>query len=223
MLILVLQHEAGAPAGLLGEWALARGHEVQVADVPELAELPAADRAGAIVSLGAESSVERSREPWVARELAYLRAAHAQGRPLLGICFGAQAIAAALGGTVTRAPGIAIEWSAPDWRAPELIPEGPWLRWHEDVFTLPPGAQELASAGGVPMAFALEASGAVQFHPEADAEIARGWIATSRHTSDEHRAGALAALESALEREREDARRRAFDLFDRIAAHWLQR
>ena len=221
MEILVLEHEREAPAGLLADWARERGHALRVLEVAQLEHWPALARADAVVSLGSERSVQRSREPWIARELRYLRAAHDAGVPVLGICFGAQALAAALGGTVERAQRLALEWSEPDWREEALIPAGPWLRWHEDVFTVPPGAREVASAHGVPMAFLAGRSVGVQFHPEADARIAAGWTAASGRSLVD-RAEDLAAVERALELDADGARRRALELFDRVAGCWLQ-
>jgi GMP synthase-like glutamine amidotransferase len=221
MEILVLEHEREAPAGLLADWAHERGHTLRVLDVPQLDRWPALAGGDAVVSLGSEHSVRRSREPWIASELRYLRAAHEARVPVLGICFGAQALAAALGGAVERAERIAVEWSEPDWREEELIPGGPWLRWHEDVFTVPPGAREIASARGVPMGFLAGRSVAVQFHPEADARIAAGWIASSGRTLV-GRGADLARVERALELDADDARRRALELFDRVADCWSQ-
>jgi GMP synthase-like glutamine amidotransferase len=221
MRILVLQHESEAPAGLLAEWAQERGHALRVLDVPRLERWPAAGSADAVISLGSESSVERSREPWIEQELGYLREAHAARLPLLGICFGAQALAAALGGRVARAPRIAVEWSAPEVHERALIPEGAWLRWHEDVFSVPPGAREIASVRGVPMGFIAGRSIALQFHPEADAQIAHGWIAAARQQL-RGRAEDLLAVEQALEREGEEARGRAFELFDRVVRRWSE-
>ncbi len=96
--------------------------------------------------------------------------------PVLGICFGAQALAKALGGEVSRAPRIALEWTTLETHDRELISPGPWLRWHEDVLTVPPGSRELARAGEVPLAFAHGSSVGVQFHPEVDAALAHAWI-----------------------------------------------
>ncbi len=221
MEILVLEHEREAPAGLLADWAQERGHALRVLEVARLDHWPPLGGCDAVVSLGSERSVQRSGEPWIARELDYLRAAHDARLPVLGICFGAQALAAALGGAVERAERIAVEWSEPDWREEELIPAGPWLRWHEDVFTVPPGAREIARARGVPMAFLAGRSVGVQFHPEADAPIAAGWIAASGRTLVD-RAQDLACVERALRLDAHGARTRALELFDRVAGCWLQ-
>ena len=175
MKIIVLEHERAVPAALLVDWASARGHAVSTLEVPaltrwpvprdadayitkpfdavELDEIGKASDADAFVTLGSDRSVTDPSVPWLERELELLRSAHGAGVPLLGICFGAQALAKALGGEVRRAPQIALDWSTLETDEPELIARGPWLRWHEDILTVPPGARELARSGEVPLAF----------------------------------------------------------------------
>lgn len=219
MRIVVLEHEADAPAGFFGEWARERGHETSTIAVAAGEPLPALAGAQALVALGSERSVHASREEWIARELDYLRSADEATIPLLGICFGAQALSAALGGRVSRAARTSIALEPVEVVDPLLALPGPWLRWHEDVFTVPPGASVTARDGALPLAFARGRSVGVQFHPEAGLQIARGWIGTARQDAagEEER---LLALERALERDAQAARARAFELFDLIARRW---
>jgi GMP synthase-like glutamine amidotransferase len=220
MRIAVLEHEPEAPAALYADWARERGHELDVLAVPALARWPQPGEHDAVVSLGSDRSVHASAEPWIAPELRFLRSAHEHGVPLLGICFGGQALARALGGQVTRSAATCVSWLDVSTSAPELIPPGPWLRWHEDVFTLPPGARELArDDGGPPLAFALGTSVGLQFHPEADTRVLETWIA-----GDRERLLAQGIDEARVRREaaraEPGARDRAFDLFDRVARRW---
>ncbi len=173
---------------------------------------PDARAATAVVALGSDRSVHASTDPWIARELEYLRAAHEAGVPVLGICFGAQALAAALGGTVSRAPAKEIGWI--DVAGIDGF-SGPWFTWHEDVFTLPPGAEELARAASGPQAFAVGASVGVQFHPEVTTAIVDDWLADGRDdVPDPEPIRSETAQRIAV------ARERAFSLFDGIAARW---
>ena len=139
--------------------------------------------------------------------------------PVLGICFGAQALAKALGGEVKRAPQIALEWSTLETDEPELIAPGPWLRWHEDVLTMPPGARELARSGAVPLAFTHGTSIGLQFHPETDAALAHAWIEESQRELAE-RAIDEATLLRQVALAAPEAPARALQLFDRIAGMW---
>jgi len=216
--LIVLEHEPDAPAGLLADWASERGHEVRVTPVKQTAAPPPGD-GDVLVSLGSDCSLTEPSPAWLAAELAALRAAHDAGRPVLGICFGGQALAVALGGTVKRAPRVAIGWSEVQSTEPELVPPGPWFRWHEDVLTVPPAARDLADAGGAPMAFASRAAIGLQFHPEVTAAIAEAWIAGAG------RQLAAEALEVPEIRDRIAAglvgsRERAYSLFDDLEDRW---
>jgi GMP synthase-like glutamine amidotransferase len=121
---------------------------------------------------------------WIARELHLLRRAHESSMPILGVCFGAQALAAALGGTVTRAVRPEIGWhhieSDTSW-----ISSGPWFQWHGDTFTLPDGAVELARSALAPQAFRCRRSLGVQFHPEVDRDTVRDWLGDRHRDEDE--------------------------------------
>ena len=97
------------------------------------------------VALGSGATATGSGPEWVEREIEWLRAADAAALPVLGICFGAQALAAALGGCVHRARTPELGWVTVETADAEHVPAGPWMAWHEDRFTLPPLAYELAS------------------------------------------------------------------------------
>src|SRR3712207_6621015 len=108
--ICVLEHQADAPAGLFAEWAAARGHRLEVRRVPDHDPWPDPARYDAIVPLGSEASVHAPRTPWIAEEVDLPRRAHAASVAVLGMCFGGQALAAALRGEVSAAPVPEIGW-----------------------------------------------------------------------------------------------------------------
>jgi GMP synthase-like glutamine amidotransferase len=219
MEILVLEHQPDVPAALFADWARERGHALRTLSVPALERWPDPRSFHVIVSLGSDASVHASPPAWVAREVEFLRDAHDAGVPVLGICFGAQALAKALGGEGSRAPRIQLEWTALETHARELIPPGPWLRWHEDVFTVPPAARELARADGIPLAFVQGTSVGVQFHPEVDERLAEAWIESWQRTLLEH-AVDDGTLRDQVRLAAPGAPARAHDLFDRIARLW---
>jgi GMP synthase-like glutamine amidotransferase len=217
----VVEQQADAPAGLLGEWAGARGHRIVTLRAPELGAGPWPDpaRFGAIAPLGAEHSVHASKDEWIAPQIDFLREAHARDVPVLGLCFGGQALAAALGGEVRLAPRPEIGWLEIEPLDGRAIAPGPWFSWHHDTFTLPPGARELARTAACPHAFALGRSVGLQFHPEVTPAIVEGWVRGGSATLAAHGVDG----EAILERTRREAgadRRRAFELFDAIAAGW---
>jgi GMP synthase-like glutamine amidotransferase len=210
--ILVVEQQADAPAGLVGEWASERGARVDVVRAPELDEWPDPRMADAVVALGSDRSVHASSDPWIGAQLAFLRAAHEAEVPILGICFGGQALAAALGGTVARAPRTEIGWIEVEGDDPY---GGSWFTWHEDAFTVPPGAVELARAASGPQAYALGRSVGLQYHPEVTQAIVDGWLATADDSVPDPE-----PLRRETARRVGGARERAFALFDRISARW---
>jgi GMP synthase (glutamine-hydrolysing) len=223
--ILVLQHDSDAPAGLFADWARSRGHELEVVVVPQPGRCPATCPAtaglDAVVSLGSERSVVDSPNPWIAREIEFLAQAHERDLPILGVCFGGQALAKALGGTVARARHREVTWRMIDSEEPDLITPGPWLFWHEDLFTLPPGARLLAGSDAETIAFASGASVGLQFHPEADADLAELWFEGARPKWSSYGVDE-AQLRGEISRHGPGARNRAFDLFDRVERCWSE-
>ena len=80
----------------------------------------------------------------------------------------------ALGGSVEVLDEPELGWHTIETDAPELVAAGPWLQWHFEAFTTPPGAEELARSPACAQAFRLGPHLAVQFHPESTAEIVVG-------------------------------------------------
>jgi GMP synthase-like glutamine amidotransferase len=210
--LVVIEQQADVPPGLLGEWAAARGAHVETVRPPGVAAWPDPRDATAVVALGSDRSVHASRDAWIPPQLAYLAGAHEGGIPVLGICFGGQALAAALGGATARAPATEIGWievHGEDGYA------GDWFTWHGDVFTPPPGATVIArSASGV-QAYAVGASVGVQFHPEATPQIVDRWLDDAPDAVPDP-----GPIRRATARRAAGARKRAFALFDRIAERW---
>jgi GMP synthase (glutamine-hydrolysing) len=219
MRICVLEHEPESPAGLFADWAEARGHLISVVDVPRLVRWPKPEESDLIVSLGSDESVHASIDPWIKEEIAFVQGARTVSTPVLGICFGAQLLAKAHGGEVRRAVAARAEWREIATRSPDLLPPGPWFRWHEDVLEPPPGARLLAGTEQEPMAFASAGALGLQFHPEVGRELAQTWVDGGRERLasqriDEDR------LRWEIQRGAPGARERAFSLFDAIT-NWL--
>jgi GMP synthase-like glutamine amidotransferase len=173
--VVVIRHHDIDSAGFIADAFEARGASLAVHLFPGEARLPALDGVDHVVVLGAVNSVN-DPDPWIAEELAWLRAADAAGVPVLGICFGAQALAAALGGTVENAGRAEIGWVMVDTTDPELIPPGPWLEFHHDRCLPPAQATGLARNELGVQAYRLGRHLAVQFHPEVDGDQFRLWL-----------------------------------------------
>ncbi|MFM8350131.1 MAG: type 1 glutamine amidotransferase [Actinomycetales bacterium] len=123
--------------------------------------------------LGSPSSVaEGHLDPANAAEIATVRDWVTQGRPYLGLCFGAQVLACALGGTVTRMPRTYrayAELGLTEQAPPSL--QGPWVIWHEDAITAPAQSTVLARLPHADLAFRAGRAWGLQPHVEVSSAI----------------------------------------------------
>lgn len=157
------------------------GLECRVVNVA--AEAPPEARGAVGILLTGSLASAYADEPWILRLSDWVRAAAPLGVPMLGVCFGHQLLARALGGRARRNPAgrevgtPAVRLTpkgAEDWLfegVPERFPAQ--LTHDDDVEVLPPGAVRLAFNDHTPVqAFGLgDHLRGVQFHPEIDAAI----------------------------------------------------
>jgi GMP synthase-like glutamine amidotransferase len=214
--VLFLYNDPKAPEALLGDAFTECGYDVEVFEVvPEArvdnlafdVTLPDPRGYDAVVPLGSRWSVNDDLA-WIATEAAMVRDAHAAGVPLLGVCFGGQLLAHALGGSVNRSPAPEIGWYDVDSSRTELIPTGPWFEWHFDRFTVPDGAVEIARNASASQAFVLGRTMGLQFHPEVNEEILEMWLAGDGRdeiaelslTADQLRAATSSVVDDATKR-----------------------
>jgi GMP synthase-like glutamine amidotransferase len=175
MRVVVVRHHGVDSAGFIGDAFEARGASLTVHLFPDDGPLPALGGVDHVVLLGAVSSVN-DPEPWIAAELAWLRTADQAGVPVLGICFGAQALCAALGGRVEAMDRKEIGWTLVDSLDHGVIPVGPWLEFHGDRCLLPARATVLARNDAGVQAFRIGRHLAFQFHPEVDGPQLKRWL-----------------------------------------------
>jgi GMP synthase (glutamine-hydrolysing) len=185
---IVLRHVAFEDLGGLEPLLVARGLALKWLDagVDDLAAIDPA-RAALLVVLGGPIGVyETDRYPWLAAQIDWLRRRLQSRRPTLGICLGAQLIAAALGARVYPGPVKEIGWAPLELtdpgRASALAALAgaltSMLHWHGDTFDLPAGATLLASTRDCAHQ-AFEWGGcalALQCHPEIDPTRFERWL-----------------------------------------------
>lgn len=220
MRALVIQHGEDGPGGHVSDWLAAHDARVEVFRI----DVDGGDRdPGAyelIVSLGSERAAYDDTVPWVPRELRILAAAADADVPVLGICFGSQLLARALGGEAMRAEKAEIGWVPIETLEPSLVGEGPWLQWHHDTFTLPSAAKLLAESPAGPQAYTAGRSLGVQFHPEVTAEIVASWVSQDGDALRREGLDPARLLAETRERDAENRARalRLMDLFvDQVA------
>jgi len=131
----------------------AAGYQVSRIDVadPEFAKLDLREPDLLIMMGGSMGVYEQDRHPWITCQLRRLALRLAADRPTLGVCFGAQMMAAAMGARVYPGPAKEIGFhpvTTHDAADSPLrhIADVPILHWHGDTFTLPEGTELLASS-----------------------------------------------------------------------------
>lgn len=128
----------------------------------------------AIITTGAPWPRSQT-ESWWPREVEFLRKSHERGIPTIGICFGGQLLAEALGGGTHPERTERVGWHC---IAPhdDGVPEGPWFQWHTDQILPPLQGTVLATSEDGCEAFVLDHSVALQFHPEMNSALLRDWL-----------------------------------------------
>lgn len=141
---------------------------------PELADYDVIIVMGSIRSLTNKAEISN----WIHDELSLLAAAHERGQPILGVCFGGQLMAEVLGATVEVAPVTEIGWYEiwPVEGAQNPVGPGPWLEWHHDRFSAPPGSTVLAETENALQLFSHGTTVGTQFHPEVDVDHLVEWL-----------------------------------------------
>jgi GMP synthase-like glutamine amidotransferase len=187
MRVLFIKQDHVSPSGLVGDAFTGLGYDVsEFTVVPrERYHSPGVTVAfpdplayDAIVAFGAVWAVYDvdAIGSWIDDEIAFTRQAIAGGVPVLGICFGGQMLATALGGQVMRASRPEIGWNVIESSEPDLIDPGPWFQWHFDRFELPADVPVLARTALANQAFAAGRSLGLQFHPELTPSVLECWF-----------------------------------------------
>jgi GMP synthase (glutamine-hydrolysing) len=211
MRVLVILHMAEGDAGVFADAIAAVGASVDQW-YPPAGKAPPSDPTAydAVITLGGPAHVhQQDAHPWIAAELALLTRLLDSGTAILGVCLGAQLLAAATGARVGPAPRSERGWyriqtTDAARRDPLLAPLMPGfdaLEWHSDEFGLPAGAVLLARSDTCLQAFRLGARAwGIQFHADAAPDALESWIEAS--VSGEEAVHTIAEAEQLRERTR---------------------
>ncbi len=166
-------------------WAEKKGYSVDCTDVFKGANLPSQKNFDWLIVLGGfQHAWEERKHPWLKAEKAFISDALSKDKIMLGICFGAQLLAEALGGRVFSNEKEEIGWyevtvseeGIDSFLLKSVPPKFLTFHWHSDHFTLPPHCSRLAfskpTANQAFIADNCRAAG-LQFHPEYTIEQVR--------------------------------------------------
>jgi GMP synthase (glutamine-hydrolysing) len=185
---IAIRHIGFEDLGTFEDALLATGFEVRYleADRDNLSSLDALDPALLVLLGGPIGAYEENLYPFLSDEIRIAERRLSSGRPLLGICLGAQVMARALGARVYPGPAKEIGWTSLTLTTAgrtgptsHLSPERTsMLHWHGDTFDLPPGATLLASTPLTRNQVYAWGDGALAFqcHPELRAGFIERWL-----------------------------------------------
>lgn len=189
-LALAFRHVHFEDLGIIEPLLRERGYRVQYVDLGiEAIDIERVDDADLLIVLGGPIGVNDT-DGYPLLHASKEAVAHRlrSGRPLLGICLGAQLIAEGLGAEVRPTGAVEIGYMPLDLTMEGLDSplrglEGlPVLHWHGDAFTIPAGARHLASTPEFPnQAFSTDTVLALQFHLEADHRTIGRWLIGHAH------------------------------------------
>lgn len=216
----LLQHATDTPPGLLAEWLGTHGIPFRVVRPDRGEPVPGDPRAFRwLAILGSEHSATGTEPEWIGDELELTRRAIEADVPVLGICFGGQVLARALGGAIGPAPAPSIGWHLVEPVGSSPVDAGPWLHFNYEAFSVPDQATMLAGSPAGPAAFRAGPHLAVQFHLEATVEIVDAWMRWDAERLARLGLDPVELLAASPER-RAHARESAFALLDAWASGW---
>ncbi len=188
--VIILQHEVEGLPGTVGRVLQAEGiryvvRRVRAGEpVPTSAELLSSS--GLVLLGGGMNTDDDDKYPWLADEHRILHEAVERDVPVLGICLGAQQLAAATGGRVYHRESPERGWMPIDVTDDDELFAGlprrfSTLQSHADSFEAPSEAVLFARRNGDQQAFRVgRRAWGVQFHPEVDDELIEEWFAYAR-------------------------------------------
>ncbi len=175
-------------------WAADRGYRVNQIYVCNNEELPPVDSFDWLMVMGgSQQAWDEGANPWLQEEKAFLSDTLAAGKIILGICFGAQLLAEALGGKLFPNPQKEIGWhevsltrqGQESFLFQDIPSDFVTFHWHSDHFSLPRSCTRLAGSKATEnQAFVDKDRPLVglQFHPEYTRDMVRYYA--SEHSQD---------------------------------------
>lgn len=185
-----LQHVPFEGLGSIEVWLRDAGYEITSTRLYESGEFPEVEGVDFLVIMGGPMSVnDRQTFPWLMSEEAFIKNVIDAGKPVLGVCLGAQLIASALGAEIFQNEVKEIGWfpiqavytdEHPAFRFPQ---QADVFHWHGETFNLPAGAIRLAESpvcSNQAFQLGMNVIG-LQFHLETTPDSAQAMVENCRY------------------------------------------
>jgi GMP synthase (glutamine-hydrolysing) len=231
--LLVFQHVAHEILGNLDPLLRSFGFRIRYVNFGRQPDArPDMSRYNGLIVLGGPMNCDDSdRYPHLPTEVEIIREAISDGKPVLGICLGAQLIARALGARITKNPVKEIGWYALNpteagkadplfskFDANQMI-----FQWHGDTFGIPDGAVHLASSPDCrnqAFRYADHVYG-LQFHLEVDEPMIHRWLHASSNVREIENLGGQAFIDR-VEQETHTHIGRSISLGDQVFGEYIR-
>lgn len=184
-----LQHVPFEGLGSIESWLHDHDYTISHTALFASQQLPTPADIDFLIILGGPMSVhDETAYPWLIQEKAFVKEFLTSGKPILGICLGAQLIANVLGANVYPGPEKEIGWfpitaCTTDTESFSFAPTLTAFHWHEETFDLPENAKLLASSTACcNQAFQIGTNIiGLQFHLETTPTAADNLISNCQH------------------------------------------
>jgi GMP synthase (glutamine-hydrolysing) len=178
--VIILQHEWNEPSGLFEEYIRERGMGVLYVPLYETNEVPPINSTHLLIMGGPMSVNDEEEYPWLKKEKQIIREWVTKGRPVLGICLGAQLIASSFGASVFPCEE-ELGWSSVIAVRNEIFPRLPRqfrvFQMHGETFDIPREAELVFRGENVPnQAICIGSALGLQFHLELTIGMIQDWI-----------------------------------------------
>lgn len=192
--------EADRDPGLLGDFLRDSDATIRYIDRERMTN-ESVD-ADVVILLGSNRSAHEPHQAnVVATETELIQNTLAEGIPVIGICYGAQVLTRALGGSSRRGDYAECGWTQVDSIDEELCPSGRWGQMHHDVIEPAPTSTVIGWSPAGPQAFIDDSRGARvigwQFHPELTLNTLERWL-RQRYSGSENADPTTTIAEAAL-------------------------
>jgi len=185
----IFQHLPFEGPGNIQPWLINAGYEITYTQFFLSDEIPLIKEVDFLIIMGGSMSVnDEDKLPWLIKEKQFIRDFIATGKPVLGICLGAQMIASAMGARVYPNSEKEIGWfkvegiRSSDLSNFQFPVSFTSLHWHGETFDLPAGAVQIARNDACEnQAYQIGKNVlAIQFHPEAARETVEDFVMNFR-------------------------------------------